>query len=108
MIYKTERGESKIQTLVCTCGATARNNSKERGRFFRRHPVEPTATHFVNLAKKAQLRLDRLEYLHSKLLGLKSFGPDYAKEVSASEQAIGAQRLVLEKLNYRARLANAN
>ena len=105
MHYSTERGLTK---LVCSCGATAQNNSKERRRFFRRHPVKPMVEHFHDLAERASFKLYLLNSTHSKLLASKGFGAEYAKLVSESEQAIGAQRLVLEKLNYRASLANAN
>lgn len=32
------------KVLSCDCGATARNNTKERGMFLRRHPITPEST----------------------------------------------------------------
>lgn len=51
--------KTTLHTLTCICGATARNTTKERGRFNRRHPVtalEGTEAAAEHIAEQARLK----------------------------------------------------
>lgn len=60
------------EILSCDCGATARNTTKERGRFLRRHPITPATSdydidlHCSDQRHLKKLALDRTAILKQK------------------------------------------
>lgn len=71
--------------LSCDCGATARNTTKERGRFFRRHPITP-ATSEADL----QAHIDDQRHLKKLALEREAIRTQKTKNDAAATATIAA------------------
>ena len=69
-------------TLECICGATAKDTSKERGRFYRRHPINAAVGHI----EAAQIR-DKIANLRIKVRTVTAAEADRINETIRSHQA---------------------
>ena len=64
--------KNKVKVLICACGATAQDNSSERGRFKRRHTgtvahLEAEAERIRGLKLRKPVDDDRLRLLELEL-----------------------------------------